>query len=78
MTTTSVKEQIVRQLDKLTSEQQEALLDYARRLQTMPAGTPGSVLLEHMKDFVFEPGEVDEMMRAIEESCERINPDEWK
>ena len=74
----SVKEQIVKQLDELTAEQQQVLLDYARRLQTLPSGTPGKVLLEHMKDFDFEPGEVDDMMRAIEESCERIDLDEWK
>jgi hypothetical protein len=75
---TSVKEQIARQVDKLTPEQQQALLDYAERLQSLPAGTPGEVLLEHMSDFNFEPGEVDEMMRAIEEGCERIDWDEWK
>ena len=74
----SVKEQIVQQIDELSPEQQQELLNYARRLQTMPAGTPGEVLLQHSRDFNFEPGEVDEMMQAIEEGCERIDWDEWK
>ena len=74
----SVKEQIVKQLDTLTPEQQRALLDYAQVLQTHPQGTPGDVLLEHINDFDFEPGDIEEMMRAIEEGCERINWDEWK
>jgi hypothetical protein len=78
MATESVRDEIIHQLDVLTPAQQRALLDYARRLQTIPSGTPGKVLLEHMQDFDFAPGEVDDMMRAIEEACERINPDEWK
>ena len=67
MITVSLKEEIIDQLEKLSLEQQQMLLDYAQRLQTLPAGTPGEVLLEHMNDFDFEPGEVDDMMRAIEE-----------
>jgi hypothetical protein len=78
MSTESVREAILQQLDTLTPEQQRSLLDYARSLQTIPAGTPGQVLLEHMQEFKFEPGEVDDMMRAIDEACERIDPDEWK
>jgi hypothetical protein len=74
----SLKDQIVYQLDSLTPEQQLKLLEYALRLQALPSGTPGEVLLEHMKDFDFAPGEADEMMRAIEDGCERIDWDEWK
>ncbi len=78
MAALSVKEQLVREVDRLSPEQQQALLDYAQRLQNLLAGTPGEVLLEHINDFDFAPGEVDDMMRAIEEGCERIDLDEWK
>ena len=78
MAALSVREQIAQQLDKLTPEQQQALLDYALRLQAMPAGTSGEVLLAHIHDFNFEPGEVDQMMSAIEDAFERIDWDEWK
>ncbi|MCC7449148.1 MAG: hypothetical protein IT324_17145 [Anaerolineae bacterium] len=43
-----------------------------------PPGTPGEVLLAHMDDFVFAPGAVDEMMKAIEEGCEQIDWDSWQ
>ncbi|MCC6803986.1 MAG: hypothetical protein IT319_13980 [Anaerolineae bacterium] len=78
MAASSLKEEIVHQIDRLTPEQQRELLDYARRLQALPAGTPGEVLLAHMENFDFEPGEVDNMMRAIEAACEGIDPNEWK
>ncbi len=74
----ALREQIIQELDHLTLEQQQRLFDYAQRLRVMPEGTPGKILLEHMHDFDFEPGEVDEMMQAIEESCEKVNLDEWK
>lgn len=74
----SVKEQIVKQIDALSPEQQQALLEYAQHLQTFPEGTPGEVLLEHQNEFNFEPGELDMMMNAIEDACERIDWDEWK
>ncbi len=74
----ALREQIIQELDQLTPEQQQRLFDYAKRLRALPEGTPGNVLLEHMEDFDFEPGEVDDMMQAIEESCEQVNLNEWK
>ncbi len=76
----SVKEQIIHELDRLTPEQQEQLLDIARRLQKsgLPEGTPGGVLLAHMDQFQFAPGAVDAMMKIIEEGSERIDWDGWQ
>lgn len=68
MANLTLKEEIVHQLDELTPEQQQELLDYARRLQIQARGTSGNLLLEHMQDFEFEPGEVDAMMQAIEDN----------
>ena len=69
----SLKEQIIHELDKLTPVQQKRLLNEAKRLlkSTLPDGTPGEVLLAHMDKFEFAPGAVDEMMRFIEEDCEK-------
>lgn len=80
MSSVSLKDQIIHELDKLTSAQQEQLLDMARRLQQspLPPGTSGNVLLAHMDDFQFAPGAVDEMMRAIDAGCERIDWDGWQ
>ena len=80
MSTVSLRDQIIHELDRLTHPQQEQLLDIARRLQQspLPPGTPGDVLLAHMADFEFAPDSVDEMMRAIEDGCERIDWDGWQ
>jgi hypothetical protein len=69
MTAASLKVQIIHELDRLTPDQQEQLLDITRRLQqaSLPPGTSGQILLERMNDFDFAPGAVDEMMLAIEE-----------
>ncbi len=68
----SVKEQIIHELDNLTPEQQQRVLDLAKELQgALPLGTPGEVLLAHMDSFQFEPGDLEEMAQAIEESYER-------
>lgn len=65
----STRELLMQEVDKLSTEQLERLLDLARRIQrvSLPTGTPGSVLVKHMDKFQFEPGAVDEMMRIIEE-----------
>lgn len=80
MSAASLKEQIMYELDRLTREQQEQLLDMARRLQgsVLPSGTSGNVLLAHMDGFDFAPGAVDEIMRAIDDNCEEIDWDGWQ
>ncbi len=76
----SVKEQLINQIDRLTEEQQQDLLNYALRLQqsTLPPGTPGEVLLELAERLDFDPDDLAEMMRVIDEDCERIDWDGWQ
>jgi len=68
--------------DVTAEEVAELLRDSQPKIQgkgsTLPPGTPGDVLLAHMDDFVFAPGAVDEMMKAIEEGCEQIDWDSWQ
>jgi hypothetical protein len=80
MTSVSLREQIIQELDKLTEAQQTQLLDIARRLQksVLPPGTPGNVLIELTNLLEFAPGEVDAMMHAIEEGCEGVDWDGWQ
>ena len=80
MDSSPLREQIIRELDNLSEEQQEYLLDIARRLQksTLPPGTPGEVLQATMDQFEFAPGAVDDMMRVIEEDCGRIDWSGWQ
>lgn len=74
----TIKEQIVNELERLSANQQQQLLNYAKRLAGTPIGTPGEVLLNRMDSFQFEAGAVDDMMRVIEEDCERIDWDGWQ
>jgi hypothetical protein len=75
----SIKEQIVNELDRLTPDQQQQILTYAKQLVgVLPSGTSGNVLLNRMDSFHFEPGAVDEMLKIIEADCERIDWDGWQ
>jgi len=75
-----IREQILEEVDKLDPQQQEQLLRVARQLQQPAAlvGLPGEVLLADLDHYQFEPGELDEMLKAIEEETERIDWDGWQ
>ncbi|MBZ0275965.1 MAG: hypothetical protein K8I60_07470 [Anaerolineae bacterium] len=64
----SIREQIIQQIDGLTPDQQAHLLAVARHLHQshLPPGMPGESLLAARDRFTFTPGDVDEMMSAIE------------
>jgi hypothetical protein len=72
----SVKEKIINQLDRMTSEQQKKMLEFANGLTRSP-GTPGDVLVALMEKIQIDPADLEEMSRAIEEECERIDLDGW-
>jgi hypothetical protein len=79
----ALKDQIMHELDRLTPEQQQRLLDFSRELRgisVLPPGTPGEILLAKMEQFQFEPGAVDEMMQIIEAEYENVNQvdDDWQ
>jgi hypothetical protein len=76
----TLRDQIMDEVDKLSADQQAHLLDVARRLRQtpLPPGTPGETLLAHQHEFDFAPGDLEEMMRAIEECCGRIDWDGWQ
>ncbi|MBL8134367.1 MAG: hypothetical protein JNL42_21070 [Anaerolineae bacterium] len=69
---------IKRAANELSAVEREELMAYLVRLvDDTPAPTPGSKLLAAQQAFVFSPGAVDEIMSAIEEACEQVNPDDW-
>jgi len=51
---------------------------YAKRLNKTVLGTPGEVLLTHIDIFQFEPSAVDEMMKAIDGECGKIDWEGWQ
>jgi hypothetical protein len=72
--TKTVKDEIIHQVDRLDAPQQRKVLDFARGL-TVPAGTPGRELMRFVG--CIDPADLDAMSRAIEEGCEKIEPNGW-
>jgi hypothetical protein len=72
--TKTVKDEIIEQVDRLAAPQQRKVLDYARLL-TAPAGTPGRELMRFVGSI--DPADLEAMSRAIQEGCEKIEPNGW-
>ncbi|MBI3014458.1 MAG: hypothetical protein HYY65_05225 [Candidatus Tectomicrobia bacterium] len=71
-----LKKEILDQLDRLASEQQKQVLDFARSLTTpLPPGKPGKELLPFAG--AIDADDLRTMMQAIEEGCEKVNLSEW-
>ena len=73
-----LENEILNVLHRLNAEDQQKVLDFARNLPTSsrPRGVPASQLFQ-LAEGLFEHEDVEEMMKAIEEDCERIDYDEW-
>ncbi len=64
------------QLDQLPLEQQRQVLEFARALATAPVrGVPGHTLVPFAG--TIEADDLLTMTQAIEDGCEKVNPDEW-
>ncbi|MGB9593173.1 MAG: hypothetical protein ACPL7R_03420 [Anaerolineae bacterium] len=76
MENASIRKEILAELDRLGAEQQRRVLDFARALAAAkPRGVPGKVLLPFSGAIPHEDARA--IAAAIEEACERVNPDEW-
>jgi hypothetical protein len=72
----AIKEQILKDLDQLSPEQQRRAAELVHDLiSSLPTGTSGRDLLRFAGTMDSES--VSEMMKAIEEGCERVDLDEW-
>jgi len=73
---TPIIDQIVKQVETLTEEKQMQVLEFVENLQvSIPLGIPGKELLRFAG--AIPADEVDLMLQAIEEDCERVDADEW-
>jgi hypothetical protein len=70
----TVKDEIIEQVDRLAAPHQRKVLDFARRL-TEPTGTPVRNLMRFAG--CIDPADLDAMSRAIQEGCEKIEPNAW-
>lgn len=72
---TQLREELLRHFDALPPDLQQRLADEARDLARVQKGVPGSQLM-HLVG-IMDPADAAEMMAAIEEGCEQIDPDGW-
>ncbi len=71
-----VKDRIMRDLDRLSPEQQRRAAELVGGLvSSLPQGASVEDLLKVAGTLDAESAR--EMMQAIEEGCERVDPDEW-
>jgi hypothetical protein len=71
-----VRNEIVARLDKLPTEMQERVLQFVTSLVApTPRGESGAVLRRFAGSL--DPVSAQEMIRAIDEECERVNAGEW-
>lgn len=76
MVNLAVKKAILKDLDQLPAERQRQAQELVHGLlAARPAGTPGKELLRFSG--VLDGESAREMLEAIEEGCERIDPDGW-
>jgi hypothetical protein len=72
----ALEDQILEQVNVLPLEERRRVLEFARALATStPAGVPGKELLRFAA--MFEADDARKMAAAIEDGCERVEPDEW-
>ncbi len=72
----ALRDQILEQVDILPLEERRRVLDFARALAaSAPSGVPGKDLLRFAG--MFDVHDARRIAEAIEDGCERVDPDEW-
>ncbi len=73
-----LEQTLIEQIRRLNDEQQKQVLSFIQNIDR-PAhqSIPGSELVKRAKAINFDPDDLVEIARAIEEDCERIDWDEW-
>jgi len=73
VTTQSVKDSLINQIDKLPHDLQVRVLDIIKALT--PKGVEGKSLLRF--EGSISPDDLQLMSKAIEEGCEKVDANEW-
>ena len=71
----AIEQEIIERISKLDAEKQKRVLEFVRSLALSP-GIPGEELIARAHQANFDPTDLEEMQRAINEGCERIEPEE--
>ena len=70
----TLAQQILKEVDQLSSEQQRKVLGFVRGLRHKN-GSPGQDLLRFAG--TIPPDDLAQISEAIEVDCERVDPDAW-
>jgi hypothetical protein len=70
-----VRDEIVARVDKLPSEMQEQVLKFVASLAAPANGESGAAL--RCFSGSLDPVSAQEMIRAIEDECERVDASQW-
>lgn len=73
MTSASIKEDLIAQIDKLPYDLQLRVLDYVKTL--IPKGVEGKSLLKF--EGAIPSDDLQLMSKAIEDNCEKVDTSEW-
>jgi hypothetical protein len=73
-----IVQQVAEQMSALPSHMQRQVLDYVLFLkQKRREGTPGEIVLRSARENRISHEDAELIAKAIEEGCERIDPNEW-
>ena len=76
MIDTTIRNELLKQVEQLSAELQRKVLDFAVALvQSVPKGTPGKELLRFAG--LLDSQDAREMIDAIEKGCEQVDTNEW-
>lgn len=70
-----LQEELLKEMARLSQEEQQRVLAFAKGLVAGPLGKPG----KDMASFAgaIDPADLEQMATVIEENCERIDKSEW-
>lgn len=78
MASPSFKAELFAEVERLETSDQRRVLAFARTLATSrPRGVSGADFIKRIQELRFDPELLEQMERAIEEDCERVDSDDW-
>lgn len=76
MISSSLKRELLKELDSLPFEEQRKVLDFTRNLTVIKnVGVPGQELLPFAGSI--KKSDLESMQQAIKNGCERVDLNEW-
>ena len=76
MSTTAMKNELLKQFNRLPIDRQRQVVQFARALERIThSGVPGSALISFAGSI--SPSDLHVISQAVEEDCERVDAHEW-